>query len=98
MSGSHTQCCKSIEKIKNVVVRTAGVDGSQKKVLHSLELVLQVVVNHLTRVLRIKFRSLEKVMYTLTYSAKSLASRPDNSFAIIIFTLRKKAILHIFVK
>lgn len=84
MTGIRAQCFKSK---KNVIGRIEGVDGGQKA-LDSVELMLLVVVNHLAEVPRTKFKSVKRMVYTLNCSAKSLASRCDNSFGINIFTLR----------
>lgn len=62
MTGTHGQVCKSTGIIENINVRSADVDGRQKKALNSLELVLPVVVNNLSMVLKTKIRSLGKTL------------------------------------
>lgn len=83
MTGTHAQVCKSTGKIENINVRSADVDGGQKKALNSLELVLSVVVNYLTVILQTKIGSLGRAVYTLNCRVKSLASRPDNFLLLI---------------
>lgn len=63
MTGVHAQICKSIWKIENINVRSADIDG-QKKALNSLELVLAVVVNYLTMVLKTKSGLLEESIHS----------------------------------
>lgn len=66
MTGTHAQVCKSTGKIENINVRSADVDGGQKKALNSLELVLSVVVNYLQSYYKPKSGLLEEQYILLT--------------------------------